>query len=190
MQLLEAHSHPSSKLLVGFYQVGSCKLDSCWSLRGVNGEQDGEPRWWEMWADLLNHWWWLWPLCVCGDCPHCFSMEFAWTGGLLQEGWLWGEVWGQAVVQVMRAGWEAWIRHGGRLGQSPGESQEFPDPDNGRAVTSFRLGLVCQYQECTLAQAQSQPCSLSSSRCESQGDLPLLSLPSSGPCRAGNAFGV
>lgn len=31
--------------------------------------------------------------------------------------WLWGEVWREAVVQVMRAGCKAWLRHGGRQGQ-------------------------------------------------------------------------
>lgn len=62
-------------------------------------------------------------------------MEFAWGGGLLQEGWLWGEVWREAAVQVTRAGWEAWLRHGGRQGQCPGESQELPDPDNGTVLS-------------------------------------------------------
>lgn len=113
----------------------SCKLDS-WSLKGDNGEQEGaqEPRWWERWADLLNHWWW--PVV----CDHFVSLET----GLTDFSWSFpgveapckragcGGKFGQR--QVMRAGWEAWLRHGGRQGQSPGESQELPDPGSGTVL--------------------------------------------------------
>lgn len=97
-----------------------------------------EPRWWETWADLLNHWWWH----VVRD--HCVSVGTGLTGfswslpgveASCKRAGCGGEVWREAAVQVTRAGWEAWLRHGGRQGQCPGESQELPDPDNGTVLS-------------------------------------------------------
>lgn len=44
-----------------------------------------ELRCWEMWAELLNHWWWHGVCDHCGDWAHWVFMEFAWDGGFCKE---------------------------------------------------------------------------------------------------------